>query len=45
MSPLGVYIGWAARRIRSPMECRFCNEKGDVVLVFSGEEYPPAGNR
>ena len=37
---LGIYVGWVAR------ERSFCdrmplhNESGDVVLVFSGEEYP-----
>jgi asparagine synthase (glutamine-hydrolysing) len=40
---LGVYVGWAMR------EGSFCagmpviNERRDVVLVFSGEEYPDAG--
>jgi asparagine synthase (glutamine-hydrolysing) len=37
---LGVYVGWAAR------DCSFCsgmpvfNERKDVALVFSGEEFP-----
>lgn len=38
--PLGIYVGWVA------LEGSFCeqmpvsNEKGDVVLIFSGEEFP-----
>jgi asparagine synthase (glutamine-hydrolysing) len=41
--PSGVYVGWAAR------ENSFCdgmpvrNERGEVVLIFSGEEYPEPG--
>ena len=41
--PSGVYVGWAA------LENSFCagmpvqNEHGDVVLIFSGEEYPEPG--
>jgi asparagine synthase (glutamine-hydrolysing) len=37
---LGIYVGWVA------MEGSFCDrmpllsEKGDIVLVFSGEEFP-----
>ena len=40
---LGVYVGWVAR------EGSFCagmplrNERGDLVLVFSGEEFPEPG--
>jgi asparagine synthase (glutamine-hydrolysing) len=40
---MGVYVGWAAHKKS------FCdlmpqrNEKGDVVLVFSGEDYPEPG--
>jgi asparagine synthase (glutamine-hydrolysing) len=40
---LGVYIGWAARRNSFSDRMPICNEKGDVVLVFSGEEYPEPG--
>jgi asparagine synthase (glutamine-hydrolysing) len=37
---LGVYVGWAARQgsFCSGMPIR--NERNDVTLVFSGEEYP-----
>ncbi len=40
---LGVYVGWCARAgsFASPMPLR--NERGDVVLVFSGEEFPEPG--
>jgi len=40
---MGVYVGWIVR------EDSFCdgmplrNERGDVVLVFSGEDYPEPG--
>jgi asparagine synthase (glutamine-hydrolysing) len=38
--PLGVYVGWTAHANPStdPMPLR--NERGDAVLVFSGEDYP-----
>jgi asparagine synthase (glutamine-hydrolysing) len=40
---LGVYAGWCARRhsFADPMPLR--NEHGDVVMVFSGEEFPEPG--
>ena len=37
---LGVYLGWAARKDSSSDGMPHCNERGDVSLVFSGEEYP-----
>jgi asparagine synthase (glutamine-hydrolysing) len=39
----GVYCGWTVqdKSFSDPMPVR--NEKGDVVLVFSGEEYPEPG--
>ncbi len=37
---LGVYIGWAARKNSFSDGMPLCNERRDVVLVFSGEEYP-----
>jgi asparagine synthase (glutamine-hydrolysing) len=39
----GVYVGWAARKgsFSDPMPLR--NERGDVVLAFSGEEFPDPG--
>ena len=40
---LGVYIGWTALR-DSFSDCMpLSNERGDVVLIFSGEEYPEPG--
>jgi asparagine synthase (glutamine-hydrolysing) len=40
---LGVYLGWVAREgsfcDRMPLQ----NERGDVVLAFSGEEFPEPG--
>lgn len=37
---LGVYVGWAARKGSFSDGMPLCNERGDVVLVFSGEEFP-----
>jgi asparagine synthase (glutamine-hydrolysing) len=39
----GVYVGWVARQgsFASAMPLR--NERGDVTLIFSGEEFPEAG--
>lgn len=36
---LGVYVGWTARENSFSDGMPLTNEKGDVVLVFSGEEY------
>lgn len=40
---LGVYVGWVARRNCFADGGPLRNERGDVVLVFSGEEYPEPG--
>src|SRR5713226_4621040 len=40
---LGVYVGWAARQGSFSEGMPLCNERGNVVLVFSGEEYPEPG--
>lgn len=37
---LGVYVGWVARENSFADEMPVRNESDDVVLVFSGEEYP-----
>ena len=37
---LGVYVGWASRAGTFCDGMPVVNERGDVVLVFSGEEYP-----
>jgi asparagine synthase (glutamine-hydrolysing) len=37
---LRVYVGWTVRRNSFADGMPLCNERGDVVLVFSGEEYP-----
>jgi asparagine synthase (glutamine-hydrolysing) len=37
---LGVYVGWVARKGSFSDGMPLCNERGDTVLVFSGEEYP-----
>ena len=36
---LGVYIGWAARKNSFADGMPLRNERGDIVMVFSGEEY------
>jgi asparagine synthase (glutamine-hydrolysing) len=40
---LGVYVGWAARRDSFSDGMPVFNETRDVVLVFSGEEFPEPG--
>ena len=40
---LGVYVGWIARKNSFSDGMPLRNECGDVVLVFSGEEYPEPG--
>jgi asparagine synthase (glutamine-hydrolysing) len=40
---LGVYVGWTVRKNSFAKEMPLCNERGDVVLIFSGEEYPEPG--
>ena len=40
---LGVYVGWAARKGSFSDGMPLRNERGDVVLVFSGEEFPEPG--
>jgi asparagine synthase (glutamine-hydrolysing) len=37
---LGVFVGWAARKNSFSDGMPLRNERGDVVLAFSGEEYP-----
>ena len=41
---LGVYVGWVARKNSFSDGMPLRNERGDVVLVFSGEEFPGAGD-
>jgi asparagine synthase (glutamine-hydrolysing) len=36
---LGVYVGWLAKKNSFSAGMPLCNERGDVTLVFSGEEY------
>ena len=40
---LGVYVGWAARKGSFSDGMPLRNEREDVVLIFSGEEYPGLG--
>src|SRR5207245_698359 len=37
---LGLYVGWVARKNSFSDGMPLRNDRGDVVLVFSGEEYP-----
>lgn len=37
---LGVYVGWAMRRDSFPDETPISNERGNKILVFSGEDFP-----
>src|SRR5262249_29919176 len=36
----GVYVGWCARKSSFADGMPLCNERGDVTLVFSGEDFP-----
>ena len=40
---LGVYIGWVTRKGSFSDGMPLRNERGDIVLVFSGEEFPELG--
>jgi asparagine synthase (glutamine-hydrolysing) len=40
---LGVYVGWSARKNSFSDGMPIRNERGDAVLVFSGEDYPEPG--
>jgi asparagine synthase (glutamine-hydrolysing) len=40
---LGVYVGWAAQKDSFSDGMPIRNERGDIALVFSGEEFPEAG--
>jgi len=40
---LGVYVGWVARKSSFSEGMPLRNERGDVILIFSGEEYPEEG--
>src|ERR1700730_12264222 len=40
---LGIYVGWVVRKGSFSDGMPLCNERGDVVLVFSGEEFPEPG--
>lgn len=39
----GVYVGWVARQGSFAAHMPLHNERGDVTLVFSGEEFPEPG--
>src|SRR5690348_7901347 len=40
---LGIYVGWAVIRNSFCDRIPVQNEKGDVVLFFSGEDFPEPG--
>lgn len=40
---LGIYLGWAVRKNSFADEMPLVSEKGDVSLVFSGEDFPAPG--
>ena len=40
---LGLYVGWTALENSFSDGMPLCNEQGNVVLIFSGEDYPPGG--
>jgi len=41
--PLGVYVGWVDRKGSFSETMPICDERGEVTLVFSGEEYSESG--
>ena len=38
----GIYVGWSARKDSFADGMPVCNERGDVVMLFAGEEYTDA---
>jgi asparagine synthase (glutamine-hydrolysing) len=40
---LGVYVGWVARKGSFSDKMPLANERGNAVLVFSGEDHPEPG--
>ncbi len=40
---LGVYVGWSAQKGSFADGMPLLNEKGDLVLVFAGEDFPEPG--
>src|SRR5271154_4490935 len=40
---LGLYVGWVARKNTFSDGMPLRNERGDVVLLFAGEDYPAPG--
>jgi asparagine synthase (glutamine-hydrolysing) len=40
---LGIYVGWVARKGSFCDGMPLTNERGDVVMVFSGEDFPEPG--
>ncbi len=40
---LGLYVGWVERKDSFSSGMPLRNERGDIVLVFSGEEFPETG--
>ena len=41
----GVYVGWTARKESADATMPLCNERGDIALIFSGEEFPEPDTR
>src|SRR6266516_1256125 len=39
----GVYVGWSVRKGSFSDGMPIVNERGDVTLIFSGEEFPEPG--
>jgi asparagine synthase (glutamine-hydrolysing) len=42
---MGVYVGWAVQKDSFSDGMPVRNERGDIVLVFAGEEFPEPGTR
>lgn len=42
---IGVYVGWTAQENSFSDRMPLSNESGDLVLIFSGEEFPDSGTQ
>ena len=44
-SSSGVHVGWTARKGSADATLPLCNERDDITLIFSGEEFPDTDTR
>ena len=41
---MGIYVGWAVQKNSFADGMPLCNERGDIALIFSGEDYAEPGS-